>query len=300
MLAKLTHDYFDHSDWVFERKLDGQRCLIFKKGDNAHLFSRNRNSQDAKFPELLQALKNCSKADFIADGEIVAMSEGVSSFSKLQPRIHAKEPRLDIPVFLYLFDLMHFDSHDLTKLPLRQRKQLLRDSLTFDDPLRFTPHRNESGLDYYSQACEKGWEGIIAKDAGSPYLHSRSTKWLKFKCENRQEFVVGGYTEPQGERIGFGALLLGFYKDSTLRYAGKVGTGFDHETLSELSQKIQAQQTEQSPFANFEVESKDVHWIEPRLVAEVSFTEWTSDEKLRHPSFLGLRADKEPSEVVKE
>ena len=299
MLATLTHDHFDQEEWIYERKLDGQRCLIFKKGERVRLYSRNHLPQEEKYPELVEALSG-QEHDFVADGEIVAFQKGVTSFSKLQPRIHASKPNLDIPVYLYLFDLMYLAGRKLTSLPLRTRKRLLKQCLDFQTPLRFTPHRNENGLDFLKEACAKGWEGLIAKDSNSSYVHSRSKKWLKFKCENRQEFVIGGYTAPKGERVGFGALLLGFHQDDKLLYAGKVGTGFNHRMLSELHEKMKQIPRDESPFQDFSRRSDEIHWIQPELVGEVSFTEWTGDHKLRHPSFQGLRQDKNPKEVVRE
>jgi DNA ligase D-like protein (predicted ligase) len=299
MLATLTDDYFDDPEWIYERKLDGQRCLVFRNDGRVEMFSRNKKPQNQKFPELIEALSG-QGADLIADGEIVTFKDGVSSFSKLQPRIHSKQPKPEIPVFLYLFDLLHFAGSDLTSLPLRGRKRLLKQLIEFRSPVRYTPHRNESGTEFLKEACGKGWEGLIAKDATSTYVHSRSKKWLKFKCENGQEFVLGGYTSPQGERTGFGALLLGYYKNNKLRYAGKVGTGFDDKLLRGLTKQLEQLHTESSPFHDFSPESEEYHWVKPKLVGEVRFTEWTAGGKLRHPSFQGLRSDKEPGEVVRE
>lgn len=179
MLATLWKEPFSDPEWVYERKLDGQRSLIFKKDGEVSLYSRNQHPQNERFPELVEALARCTEKDFIADGEIVVMKDGVSDFSALQPRMQAKKADLSIPVKLYLFDLMHFDGADLTSTPLRERKKRLKDELKFEDPLFYTPHRNENGLEYLEEARSKGWEGLIAKDAGSVYLHSRSKKWLR-------------------------------------------------------------------------------------------------------------------------
>jgi DNA ligase D-like protein (predicted ligase) len=249
---------------------------------------------------LAEALANASKFDFVADGEVVAMKDGLTSFATLQPRMHSSKPNFNIPVKLYLFDLMHLGGFNLTKLPLRTRKTLLKKALDFEDPLRYTPHRNENGTAYLKEACQKKWEGLIAKDAGSTYVHSRSKKWLKFKCQNRQEFVIGGFTEPQGGRSGFGALLVGVYQDGELQYAGKVGTGYDDAFLNRFRAVLDDLETPRCPFANFSQNGDQIHWVEPKEVGEVSFTEWTSNGKLRHPSFLGLREDKDPKKVVKE
>jgi bifunctional non-homologous end joining protein LigD len=186
-------------------------------------------------------------------------------------------------------------------LPLRVRKRLLRDALTFGGPLRLVPHRNGDGVAYFEQACRKGWEGLIAKRADSRYVSTRSKDWLKFKCAQGQELVVGGFTAPQGARTDFGALLLGVYEGDELRYAGKVGTGFDTATLHELGATLRGLARETSPFADAaSIKERHVTWVAPRLVAEVGFTEWTRDGRLRHPRFLGLRDDKAAREVVRE
>ena len=303
MLATLTHEPFSDSDWIYERKLDGVRCLVFRKGRKARILSRNKKNMNAVWPELVDALEREACDDFIADGEIVAFEGERTSFSKLQNRIglrKASEARMkETPVYLYLFDLLHLDGHDTTKLPLRARKALLKHALSFEGRLRYTPHRNEHGESYLEEACGKGWEGLIAKDADAPYAHSRSRKWLKFKCVNRQELVIGGYTDPRGSRKGFGALLVGYYEDGDLHYAGKVGTGYDDETLEKLSARLERLEREQSPFAGA-VHEKGVHFVRPELVGEFGFTEWTKDGKLRHPRFVGLRTDKEAKQVRRE
>ena len=299
MLATLTHDHFDDSDWIYERKLDGQRCLIFKDGDGVKIYSRNQNLLNDKYPELLDALEQAASESYVADGEIVVMEDGVSNFAALQPRMHSSQPDLSIPVHLYLFDLLHFDGHKLTELPTRTRKKLLKSSLNFQDPLRYTQHRNESGLAYLEHACRKNWEGLIAKDAEAPYRHSRSKKWLKFKCDNRQEFVVCGFTEPSGSRVGFGALLVGVYEDDKLRYCGRVGTGFDDDFLESFRETL-VQIEDECPIDLGKPGDEAIHWVKPEKVVEVSFTEWTSEWKLRHPSFIGLRNDKNATDVVRE
>jgi bifunctional non-homologous end joining protein LigD len=305
MLATLTHDYFSDADWIYERKLDGERCLVFRDGDDLRILSRNQKNLNDTYPELVEALERERLQRFVVDGEIVAFEGDVTSFSRLQGRIGIKDPdearASGIAVYLYLFDILHLDGHDVTGLPLRTRKALLKKALSFKDPVRYTAHRNEEGEKYHEEACGKGWEGVIAKDAGSTYAHSRSRKWLKFKCGNRQELVVGGFTEPGGSRIGFGALLLGYYEDGELRYAGKVGTGFDDETLESLRERMDGLERETCPFADCDEPSgKGVHWITPKLVAEIGFTEWTGDDRLRHPRYLGLRTDKPAKKVVRE
>ncbi|MGH7549493.1 MAG: non-homologous end-joining DNA ligase [Gemmatimonadota bacterium] len=305
MLATLTDEPFSDEGWIFERKLDGVRCLAFRDGDRVRLLSRNEKSQNDTYPELVDAIGAQEPRDFVVDGEVVAFERGVTSFSRLQQRMKitdaAKARRSGVAVYFYLFDLVHLDGRDTTRLPLRDRKALLERVVRFEDPLRFSTHRNAEGEAYLEEACRKGWEGLIAKRADSTYVHRRSRDWLKFKCVARQGFVVGGWTEPRGSRVGLGALLVGTYEDGELRYAGKVGTGYDDETLRELSDRLSSMERKTSPFSVPNGISKNgVHWASPRLVAEVGFTEWTSDGKLRHPRFLGLRRDKDPKAVVRE
>jgi DNA ligase D-like protein (predicted ligase) len=304
MLATLTHDTFSDAGWIYERKLDGERCLAFVKGGSVRLLSRNRKELDDTYPELEEALADALSTDVILDGEVVAFEKNVTSFSRLQKRMQIRdrdEARSSgVAVHYYVFDVIHLDGHDLSRLPLRHRKGLLRRAVRFDDPLRFTAHRNEKGEEYLAEACRKGWEGLIAKEADSPYVHSRSRKWLKFKCVNRQEFVIGGYTDPEGERIGFGALLIGYHEDGDLRYAGKVGTGYDDETLRKLGGRLERLERETPPFDAGKLPGKGVHWVSPKLVGEVSFTEWTTAGRLRHPRFEGIRRDKDPEDVVRE
>jgi bifunctional non-homologous end joining protein LigD len=306
MLATLTKEYFSDRDWIFERKLDGERCLAFLDGrGEIRLMSRNKNEINNHYPELVQAFQKLPKKQMILDGEIVAFEDGISSFSKLQGRINLEDPeearRTGIEVFYYLFDIVYMDGYDVSELTQRTRKTLLKQALAFEDPIRYVEHRNEDGEAYYREACSKEWEGIIAKEASTPYVHGRSKKWLKFKCVQQQEMVIGGYTEPQGTRVGFGALLLGYYEGSELRYAGKVGTGFDDETLRRMIKTLQKKERNTSPFVNTkEIEKQGVHWVDPDLVAEIGFEEWTNDKKLRQPRFLGLRRDKDPKDVVRE
>jgi bifunctional non-homologous end joining protein LigD len=166
--------------------------------------------------------------------------------------------------------------------------------------LRFTEHRETEGEDYYRRACQKGWDGTIAKNADSAYLSKRTRDWLKFKCKQEQEFVIGGYTDPRGGRSGFGALLLGYYRGAKLVYAGKVGTGFNQDLLRRLGKKLARLETPVSSFAEDGLPRRGVHWVKPKLVAQIGFTEWTAGGKLRHPRFLGLRHDKRPEDVVRE
>lgn len=176
----------------------------------------------------------------------------------------------------------------------------MKQAIAYDDPLRFTIHRRGTGEEYFKHACDRGWEGIIAKDSTNPYINGRSRTWLKFKCINQQELVIGGYTEPHGERIGFGALMLGYYANDQLHYAGKVGTGFDDETLRWLYKKLSDLQRKSPPFVDVDATAQEVHWVSPNLVAEIGFEEWTENNRLRQPRYLGLRDDKDAREVRKE
>jgi bifunctional non-homologous end joining protein LigD len=304
MAATLTEERFSDPGWIFEPKLDGVRCLALRNGRAVQLLSRTHKRMNERYPELEEALAAQRTGDLIVDGEIVAFEGNRTSFSRLQRRMQIanreQARRSGVAVYLYLFDVLHADGYDLTGLPLRRRKSVLRSSLTFDDPLRLTPHRNAEGEAYYREACDKGWEGLIAKRADSTYQHRRSRDWLKFKCINEQEFVIGGYTDPKGSRQAFGALLIGYYNGGELRFAGKVGTGFDDRTLRTLGAKLGSIERERSPFGQTRIPKAGVHWVEPKLVGQVGFTEWTRDGQLRHPRFLGLRDDKRPSDVVRE
>ncbi|MER7661837.1 non-homologous end-joining DNA ligase [Streptomyces sp. NPDC096193] len=303
MMAVLSDRRVFDDTWVFERKLDGVRALTVRAPDGTRLLSRTGRAMNNSYPELVEALATQSCEDFTVDGEIVAFSHGRTDFSRLQQRMQLTDPRKarasGVAVTYYLFDLLTLDGKDLRRLPLRTRKSLLRRALHFAPPVRFTPHRNQGGQRELDEACARGWEGLIAKRAEGSYLPRRSPDWLKLKCARAQEFVIGGFTEPAGSRVGFGALLIGYYADGELRYAGKVGTGYDQAALRRLREMLDALERRQSPFAGV-VRERGVHWVEPRLVAQVGFTEWTRDGMLRHPRFLGLLDDKGPADVVRE
>lgn len=303
MLATLTEERFSDPEWLYERKLDGERCVAWVSGGEAVLRSRSGHDNTSSYPEVAEALAGQARGQVVVDGEMVAFEGDVTSFQRLQPRMQISDPnkarRSGVAVYCYLFDLVHFDHSDLTGLPLRARKKLLKRALDFSDPLRFTPHRNQKGEEYFEDACRKGWEGVIAKDARSEYVQGRSRKWLKFKCVSRQELVIGGYTDPGGSRKGLGALLVGYYRNGDLVYAGKVGTGFDRDTLDSLSHKLSSLERSTSPFEETP-DGDGVHFVTPHLVGEFGFTEWTRGGKLRHPRFLGLRRDKDPEDVVRE
>lgn len=303
MLATLTHNYFYNTDWLYEHKLDGERCIAIKKGNKVILETRNHTSLNISYPDVEKAIAQIP-ANVILDGEIVAFKNGLSNFSRLQQRMHARTKeeasKTRIAVYYYIFDIMYLDGYDLTQLPLITRKHILRKVISFKKPLRYTQHTLKASASYFRAICKKGWEGLMVKDKQSTYQSKRSTDWLKFKCVQEQELVIGGYTEPQRSRVGFGALLLGYYKRGKLHYAGKVGTGFDTEALIYLKKKFDALEIKKNPFTNFNDSLKGVHWIKPQLVCEVGFTEWTRDNKLRHPRYLGLRRDKEAKQVTQE
>jgi DNA ligase D-like protein (predicted ligase) len=304
MLAYLEHNLFFDKNWFYERKLDGERCLAFINEDGVHLYSRNNKSLNEFYPELAQALKDVAHTRCILDGEIVAFQGTETSFEKLAKRMHQVEEagRKLCPVYYYLFDIMYVDQYDCTQLPLRSRKKILKKVITFNDPVRYSTHRISDCENYFRSACRRGWEGLMCKDPESSYVHVRSTSWLKFKCVANQELVIGGFTDPQGSRIGFGALLLGYYDDKgNLYYAGKVGTGFDDELLASLGADLKKIEIVHCPFVCPEhIKDNKVHWVKPELVAEIGFTEWTADNKLRHPRFEGLRYDKSARAVRQE
>ncbi len=296
MKAVLSDEPFSDPAWIFERKLDGVRCIAHRDRGGVRLLSRTDRDMSAQYSEVSKALRSDPCPDFVVDGEVVALdSRGITSFSRLQRR--GKER---VAIYLYVFDLLRLEGSDLRDLPLRERKRQLRAALRFDDPIRFTPHRNEVGERLYEEACRKGLEGVIAKRADSPYRATRSRDWLKLKCHAEQELVIGGFTAPQGSRTDFGALLVGHFDGDTLRYAGKVGTGFDRSTLAELGGQLRDLESEDNPFADVHPIPRGTHWVAPQLVAQIGFTEWTRDGRLRHPRYLGLRDDKPARQVVRE
>jgi bifunctional non-homologous end joining protein LigD len=294
MLATLTERRFSDPRWIFERKFDGERCLAYRDGDRVRLCSRNRQPLNGTYPEVVDALASQPISRFVVDGEVVAFEGRRTSFARLQGRLGITNPKqaraTGIAVFYYIFDLLHLDGQCTTGLPLLWRKRLLRKAFQFNDPLRFTTHRVADGEAAFRAACGRGDEGVIAKLADATYEGRRSTNWLKFKCVRDQEFVIGGYTAPKGSRIGLGALLVGYYDGPDLVYAGKVGTGFDEATLRSLHRRLSGLQQDRSPFTR----------VRPELVAQIGFTEWTRDGKLRHPRYTGLRTDKSPRDVLRE
>lgn len=296
MLATLTENYFSDPDWVFEPKLDGVRCLAFKNGRKVRLMSRNQLSLNDRYPEVVNAVAKLRVEDAILDGEVAVVAEGISRFQSLQR--HLLEGGGNLVYFI--FDAPHLAGYDLTKLPLVALKELLQRVVTARKTIELVSYRREFGEEFLAEACEKGWEGLIAKRVGAGYAQGRSKEWLKFKCSKEQEFVVGGFTDPQGARVGFGALLVGYFHDGELRYAGKVGTGYNTPLLLSLAARLTKLERADSPFAGKPPMRKGVHWVKPEIVAQVGFAEWTRDGRLRHPRFLGVREDKPAREVVRE
>jgi bifunctional non-homologous end joining protein LigD len=302
MKAVLVHAPFSDPAWIFERKLDGIRCGVVRRAGSVRLLSRSGELLNDSYPELVEAVEPPGP-DLIADGEIVAFAHGRMSFARLQQRMQIHDPerarRSGVAVFLYLFDLLELDGDDLRPRPLRERKRVLRQVIAWGGRIRFVPHRVEDGLGAYRHACAHGWEGIVAKRADSPYRPGRSRDWLKIKCSRRQELVIGGWTAGRGARRRLGALLVGYWAGELLRYAGKVGTGFDTAEVERLADELERRERPTSPFAGDDLPRR-ARWAEPELVAEIEFTEWTRAGKLRHPRYLGLRFDKPAREVVRE
>jgi len=273
MAATLTQERFAGDDWIFERKFDGIRLLAYKRGDDVRLFSRNRLPQN--LPAVATAIRSLPVDDVILDGEVTW--DGHSGY--------------------HVFDVLWLNGHSVTALPLEDRRALLQ-SLPFEAPMQ----RVESVDDPepWERARREGWEGVIAKRRGSPYEHRRSKHWLKMKIEASQEFVVGGFTDPQGARVGLGALLVGYHEGGDFVFAGKIGTGFDTKLLNELRGRLDAMAVDTPPFTKATGLPRRGHWVRPEIVVQVAFIEWTVHGKLRHPRFLGVRVDKSAHEVVRE
>jgi bifunctional non-homologous end joining protein LigD len=292
MKAVLTQERFSDPEWIFERKLDGIRCIAIRDGGTVKLLSRNDLSLNGRYPGVVADLEQEACTRFAIDGEVVAFEGTQTSFQRLG--------HPDASIFYYVFDVLWLDGEDVRDRPLRERKALLKDALNFQGHVRWTPYRNEDGEAMFAEACANGWEGVIAKRAASVYTDKRSKDWLKFKCEQGQELVIGGYTAPRGSREEFGALLVGHFEpDGTFRYAGKVGTGFDRETLKDLGARMRELTRDTTPFADAP-RYRDATWVEPEQVAQLGFSEWTTAGRLRHPKFLGLRFDKPARQVVRE
>jgi bifunctional non-homologous end joining protein LigD len=299
-LATLVDRAPTGDEWVHEIKFDGYRMLSRLAAGECTIVSRNGKEWTNVFPTIAHAIARLPVKSAWLDGEIVVVDEnGRTSFQALQNVL--SEGRAAKVVY-YVFDLPYADGYDLRDVPLVERKKLLAKIVGEGTLIRYSDHVVGNGPAFFAQACGIGVEGIVSKRVDSRYVATRSRDWQKVKCSERQEFVIGGYTNPQGSRTGFGALLLGVYDGDALRYCGKVGTGFNDETLTSLTAKLERLETDKPPFVNPPkgAEARRAHWVRPLLVAEVSFTEWTRDATLRHPSFQGLREDKRARDVVRE
>jgi bifunctional non-homologous end joining protein LigD len=309
MLATPVDDPFDDPEWLYEIKWDGYRAVVFVEHGKVRLVSRNQNDLTAQYPELHNLAKLVKGKSAILDGEIVALDdEGRSSFSLMQQRTGIRSggrrvaARRDVPVLYYAFDLLYLDGYDLRRVALEQRKQMLREVVAEGDGLRYSEDFPQ-GVALFSAAKEKGLEGILAKRRTSIYEERRTRDWLKIKITQTVDCVIGGYTDPEGSRPHFGALVLGLYdKKKKLVHVGQAGTGFDHKLLQEIWQLLKKRATTRNPFSG-EVEAQHAHWVKPELVAEIKFAEWTHSgaeggPKLRAPVFLRLRDDKDPEECV--
>ena len=275
MAATLTQERFGSGgEWLFERKFDGIRLLAYKDGDDVRLYSRNRLPQH--LPAIAQAVARLPVESVILDGEVTW--DGQSGY--------------------HVFDLLWLNGERVTDRPLEQRRALL-ESLPFHPPMQRVTLLHDS--DPWDRARREGWEGVIAKRRGSLYEHRRSKHWLKMKCEFSQELVVGGFTDPQGARVGLGALLVGYYEDDDFVFAGKIGTGFDTKLLLDLRARLDAIEIAGTPFTRATgLPRLGAHWVRPDIVVQVAFIEWTGNNKLRHPRLIGVRFDKHARDVVRE
>ena len=302
-LATLVDEPPTGDDWLHEMKFDGYRILARLHGGQARLMSRNGKDWTGQFPTVAAAVAALPVRNALLDGEVaVVLASGNTSFQALQNALTAADQGA---LAYFLFDLVHLETVSLARAPLEERKTLLKDLLSAPpagSPLRYSDHVAGSGREFYAQACTMGVEGIVSKRRDAPYQTGRSKSWLKTKCLLRQEFVIGGYTDPEGSRVGLGSLLIGVHDaEGGLDFAGKVGTGFSSKLLLELRRRLTALEQPKSPFKQARIPGVTrAHWVRPELVGEVEFTEWTLDGRLRHPSFQGLREDKSPRDVVRE
>jgi DNA ligase D-like protein (predicted ligase) len=304
MLATLTGQRSFGDEWLLERKFDGERCVARKTRSSVRLESRTGRDLSSTYPEVRAAVAAQASGDLLLDGEVVAYVGDQTSFSRLQQRLGLTQPSAEqvatTPVVYCVFDLLEVDGEDLRDLPLVERRSRLTAIIRTSQALEQTEAWRGDSEGRFAAACQSGWEGLIAKRADAPYVPGRSKNWLKLKCLWAQEFVVGGYTDPSGNRTDFGALLVGYYEGRTLRYAGKVGTGYTKATLDDLGRRLRELEIPSSPFANARPASRGAHWTRPLLVVQVGFAEWTDESLLRQPRFLGLRDDKDPTDVVRE
>jgi bifunctional non-homologous end joining protein LigD len=304
MLATLTDRRDFDDEWLLERKFDGERCVARKVDGDVRLQSRTGKDLTSTYPEVHAAVAGQGANELLLDGEVVAYDGGQTSFARLQQRLGVSRPSRDqmaaYPVVYCVFDLLEVDGEDLTGRPLVERRARLTSTVRQSPALQLSEAWRDDARGRFAAACRSGWEGLIAKRADAPYVSGRSKDWLKLKCVWEQEFVIGGYTEPAGSRTDFGALLVGYYEQGTLRYAGKVGTGYTRATLNELGARLRKLRTAAPTFVDVRPIPRGTHWTRPELVAQIGFAEWTSDARLRQPRFLGLRDDKDPTEVVRE
>jgi bifunctional non-homologous end joining protein LigD len=291
MLATLVAEPFHRPGWVYEEKYDGYRILAYKEGAQVTLLSRNGNDRSATFASVAASLAKLPDRLILLDGEVVAFdAKGVSRFQLLQ--------RGDVANAFAVFDILYRDGRDLRGEPLSGRRRELEDAIGKESKELFLSKRlADDGLEAYRIAKRRNLEGLVAKDLTSPYEERRSRAWLKVKVHQEEEFVIAGYTAPQGSRQHIGALLLGAYGGDDLHFVGKVGTGFTEQSLAELYRMFQTIARSTTAFVNPPRE-KGVTWTAPKLVAQIAFAEWTRDRKLRQPVFLGLRDDKDPRECL--
>jgi len=297
-LATLVSAPPSGADWLHEMKFDGYRVQVHLDGGEARAFTRGGHDWTHRFAALMKAAPKVFKArQAIVDGEAVVMdASGVSDFGALQEALGKGAKH---PISFHAFDLLHIDGQDLRRLPLEQRKRLLRGILKPGDSFKFSDHIEGDGTPFYRQACRMKLEGIVSKRCGSRYISDRTKDWLKTKCTARQEFVIGGWRISTAMPLG--ALLVGYYDDTgRLIFAGKVGTGFSDKVGADLARRLRAIKRHASPFLKVPAEFRRSEWVEPRLVAEVEYTAWTRDGYLRHASFKGLREDKRPQDIRRE
>jgi bifunctional non-homologous end joining protein LigD len=297
MLATLVDGPFHKPGWVYEEKYDGIRAVAYRHGSAVRMYSRNLLDITDGFPDIADAIRSLDERELVLDGELVAFdAAGVSRFQHLQRRGLAGARRSAFAVF----DCLHAAGTDLLGRPLRERRRTLEKVVPARRPLIRSRRLELDGLAAYSHAKSAGWEGIIAKDEGSIYEPGRRSRaWLKVKVRKQSEFVVAGYTPPEGSRAHLGALLVGLYDGDRLRYVGKVGTGYTASVLQDLVRKLEPLVTD-APAFDPAPRMRDATWVRPRLVAQVAYAEWTADGKLRQPAFLGLRSDKSPRECTWE
>lgn len=301
MLATLVDESFSDPDWVFETKWDGFRSVCFVQDGRARLVSRNQIEMTPQYPELEHLAKQFKAKQAIIDGEIVALDEkGMPRFQLLQPRVGRKSGLSALrgkgQIVYYVFDLIYCDGFDLTPCTLVERKALLEKILRPASFVKYAEHIEAEGDLFFKEIEKFRLEGMIAKRAASPYVQKRSADWLKVKTVQRSEVVVGGYTQPRGSRSHFGALVVGLYRGKELHYVAHTGGGFNHQTLAKIHKLLQPLKTNTSPFVVKPKTNEPVQWVKPKLVAEVKFSEWTADARMRHPVFLGLREDKKPAQ----